>query len=121
MDLGVLYTILVGVARRGGQIAYGQLSREYHAATGEWHEPHGSCDNPLGELNQRLAGQGWPALSAVVVLDGLFEPGGGFWGSGPNVPRRPANDMARIAEYSRILVDVHHAPWPDAIPTAPPH
>jgi hypothetical protein len=124
MDLDILYQILADVARQrpGGQITYGDLSRTYHASTGDWHEPHGSWDNPLGELNQRLNGLGWPALSAVVVVDDpRREPGSGFWGSSPNVPRRPANDLARIAEYGRILGDVHQSPWPATFPTVPRH
>ncbi len=120
MDFDAIYAVLAEVARRGAQLTYGDLSRAYHQATGDWHEPHGSWDNPLGELNQRLERLGWPALSGVVVLDGVGEPGGGFWGGSPNVPRRPVNDVARIAEYGRIMRDVYAAPWPEQFPTAPP-
>jgi NAD(P)-dependent dehydrogenase (short-subunit alcohol dehydrogenase family) len=71
-------------------------------------------------LEADLAAPDLPALSGVVVLDGLGEPGGGFWGGSPNVPRRPANDVARIAEYGRIMRGVYAAPWPEQFPLGAP-
>lgn len=119
MDFDALYAILVGVARRGDQITYTELSRAYHQATGEWREPHGGWDDPLGELNQRLYAAGLQPLSAVVVLKETRQPGVRFWESSPNVPRRPSNVGARVEAYNRILAAVHQARWFDAFPTVP--
>jgi hypothetical protein len=120
IDLEVLYSILAEVARNQGQITYGQLSQRYLDLTQDWHEPHGSWDAPLGQLNQLLDTIRWPPLSAVVVLQDIREPGGRFWESCPNIPARPSNDIERIALYGRLLGDVHSARWPETIPTAPP-
>src|SRR4051794_25468775 len=120
MDFEALYAILAEVARNHGQMTYGQLSQRYFDATQDWHEPHGSWDTPLGELNRILHALRWPPLSAVVVLQEVGEPGGGFWESSPNIPARPADEIARIALYSRILRQVHEANWPDTTPLAPP-
>lgn len=62
MNFDALYTILAEVARDHGLLTYTELSHSYHAATGDWHEPHGSWDVPLGELNLMLHGFSWPAL-----------------------------------------------------------
>ena len=120
IDLDDLYAVLVPVARRQGQMTYAQLSQAYYDRTQDWHEPHGSWDTPLGELNRMLHAVRWPPPSAVVVLQDVGEPGGGFWESSPNVPPRPADEIARIALYGRILRQVHEANWPDTIPLAPP-
>jgi len=109
--LDEMYAILADVARNGRQITYGQLSDTYYARTGDWHEPHGSWDEPLGELNRVLHAVRWPPLSAVVILNNdNKEPGGRFWQSSPNIPRRPTDGIARIALYSQILKQVHNAP-----------
>lgn len=120
MNFDVLYTILAEVAQNQGQLTYTDLSQAYLAQTQDWHEPHGSWDQPLGQLNLMLHGVGWPPLSAVVVLQATSEPGGGFWQSSPNVPPRPANDVARIALYGQLLGQVHAAQWPAVMPLAPP-
>src|SRR5438034_1114873 len=116
IDLENLYAVLAPVARRrpGGQIFYSDLSQQYFDRTNEWYEPHGSWDYPLGDLNRMLHTVGWPPLSAVVVLKDDGEPGGLFWESSPNIPRRPADPVARIALYGQILGQVHEAPWPEA-------
>ena len=116
MDFQALYAILAAVARRRGQITYTELSEAYGGATGDWIEPHGGWDDPLGDLNQRLTAAGRPAMSAVVVLNDTREPGGGFWESCASVPRRPSNNLNRIAEYGRILGGVHDADWPETLP-----
>ena len=120
MDYEALYAILADVARRRGQLTYGQLSQRYHDDTEDWHEPHGSWDFPLGELNRVLHAVGWPPLSAVVVLQGTGEPGGRFWESSPNIPPRPSDGLTRTTLYAQVLAQVHAAHWPVAIPTAPP-
>ncbi len=120
IDLHHLYAVLAPVARNQGQITYGDLSQRYYDRTQDWHEPHGSWDEPLGELNRLLHSGGWPPLSAVVVLQKEREPGGKFWESSPNIPRRPANDVARIALYGQILAQLHAADWPEIMPLAPP-
>jgi hypothetical protein len=96
---------------------YTELSGAYQARTNDWFEPHLSWDAPLGELNQRLYDAiGAPALSALVALKTEQEPGGSFWGCAPNVPARPATDIARLAEWARIVKDVHAYSWPVALP-----
>ena len=119
MDLETLYAILVGSARHQTQITYSELSEAYFKRTEDWHEPHGSWDDPLGELNHMLHGNGWPPLSAVVVLGETKQPGGGFWASCPNIPARPRDELARIATYGQILAGVHAAKWPERMPTGP--
>src|SRR3954453_17759023 len=111
-SLNILYRILVETARRQGYMHYEDLSSEYERITGVFHHPHGSWDHPLGEINHILHRNGLPALSAVVVLKpdppgAQVAPGSGFWGSCPSVPARPRNDLQRLAEWSRILRDVH--------------
>jgi hypothetical protein len=120
VNFDALYAILAEVARNHGQLTYGQLSQRYFDATGDWHEPHGSWDAPLGQLNQMLHAVRWPALSAVVVLQATNEPGGGFWESSPNIPPAPANALARTALYGQILTQVYAARWPVTLPTSPP-
>lgn len=120
IDLEDLYAILAEVARNHGQVTYGQLSHRYYDRTQDWHEPHGSWDEPLGELNRILHAVHWPPLSAVVVLQDNREPGGRFWESSPNIPARPADDIARIILYGQLLGQVHQALWPAVIPITPP-
>ena len=121
IDLDVIYRILSDVARNQGQITYGELSNRYAKITGNWHDPHGSWDEPLGRLNTILNASRWQPLSAVVVLKETYEPGGQFWGSSPNIPVRPPNDLNRITAYGRILSLVHGDPWPtEDIPLEPP-
>lgn len=116
MDLQSLYTLLVEVARNRRQITYGELSQRYHEQMGDWYEPHGSWDEPLGDVNIALHAAGLPPLSAVVVLQDTREPGGRFWGSSPNVPDRPSDQMARIAAYGELLGQVHDVNWPVTLP-----
>ena len=120
IDVEVLYSILAGVARNQRQITYGELSQAYFDRTQEWHEPHGTWDEPLGEVNRLVHETGWPAISSVVVMQDTKEPGGRYWGSSPNVPARPSNSVARIARYGQLLSAVHAAPWPEGIPVGPP-
>ena len=115
-NLDDLYFILRNWAAGKGPQTYGDLSHAYQARTGDWFEPHGSWDRPLGELNNRLAAIGAPALSALVILQGANEPGGGFWGCAPNVPRRPSNEIARLEEWNRIVTEVRAYHWPEILP-----
>lgn len=115
-NLDDLYVILRNWATGKGPQTYTDLSRAYQARTGDWFEPHGSWDKPLGELNNRLARIGARALSALVILLGANEPGGGFWGCAPNVPGRPSNEMDRLKEWNRIVSEVRSYPWPDILP-----
>ncbi|MBK9265979.1 MAG: hypothetical protein IPM54_40115 [Polyangiaceae bacterium] len=115
-NLDDLYIVLSQWAAAGKPQTYKQLSRAYQARTGDWVEFYGGWDAPLGELNNRLASIGAPAISALVILQGQNEPGGGFWGSAPNVPPRPKRYDDRIAEWSRILRDVLTHRWPPMLP-----
>jgi hypothetical protein len=120
LNLPILYHILASISGQRELLTYGDLSRAYHDATGEWHEPHRSWDQPLGQLNTQLCEAGWPPLSAVVVLqspDGAFgEPGAGFWQSSPNVPARPANPTDRTVMWAGLLEQVHRSQWPATLP-----
>lgn len=115
-NLDDLYAVLCQWAAEGKPQTYGDLSRAYHARTGNWFEPHGSWDRPLGELNHRLYRMGAPALSALVILQGANEPGGNFWGCAPNVPNRPSNDIDRMEEWTRIVSEVCTYRWPEVLP-----
>src|SRR5688500_235264 len=110
-SLDILYRILVQTARNQRYMHYEDISTEYERITRVFHHPHGSWDHPPVEINNVLSKNGLPALSAVVVLKlgtpgGQVIPGGGFWGSCSSVPKRPANEFQRLAEWSRILGDV---------------
>lgn len=124
MNFDAIYAVLAAVARDATLLTYGDLSNRYRDETGDWHEPHGSWDVPLGQLNQMLDASGWPPLSAVVVLraggGGFGEPGGGFWESSPNIPARPADADTRTAQWGQLLNEVYEADWPTAMPTTPP-
>lgn len=115
-DLDHLYPILREWALAGRPQYYSDLSAAYHERTGEWFEPHGSWDIPLGALNNRLAAAGAPPLSALVMLRETSEPGGGFWGSAPNVPQRPRSETARAVAWSRMVTAVIEYPWPERLP-----
>lgn len=115
-DVGHLYAVLRQWAAAKKPQTYTQLSHDYHAKAGEWFEPHGSWDAPLGELNNLLATVGAPALSALVIRQETSEPGDGFWGCASNVPPRPKKDIDRLAEWSRIVKDVIAFNWPIALP-----
>ncbi len=115
-DIDDLYAVLrTWTGARGKPGTYTELSQQYQARTGDWFEPHGTWDRPLGELNQRLAAVGAPALSALVVLQETQRPGGGFWGCASNVPS-PRNESEREKEWVRIVREVLHYSWPAALP-----
>lgn len=112
-----VYEVLRGWAVAKKIHTYTELSEAYLAHTGDWFEPHGSWDAPLGNLNEHLYDEmGAPAISALVVLKAEREPGGNFWGCAPNVPPRPPTDIARLAEWARIVGEVHAYPWPPTLP-----
>ena len=115
-DIGVIYVVLRQWAATGKPQTYSQLAHDYHAQTGEWFEPHGSWDSPLGELNIHLASVGFLALSALVILQETKEPGYAFWGCALNVPPRPRNDIDRVIEWSRIVKEVIGFNWPLRLP-----
>jgi hypothetical protein len=111
IDADVVFAILTVWASDKTPKTYTDLSHVYHKKTGEWHEPHGSWDAPLGVLNNRLAAEGAPAISALVILKGANEPGGNFWGCAPNVPEKPKDEMARLAKWNEILEAVFCYDW----------
>ena len=115
-NLDELYLVLRNWATARGMGTYTELARDYQARTGDWFEPHGSWDAPLGRLNQRLHAVGAPALSALVVLASGGEPGGGFWGSAPSVPSRPKAELDRLSAWTGIVNLVHAHPWPVVLP-----
>ena len=111
IDNSIVMEILVEWAKAKTPKTYSELSQAYMTKTGEWHEPHGSWDGPLGQLNNSLAENGAPAISALVVLKGKNEPGGNFWGCAPNVPERPIDEMNRLAKWNEILDTVFAYKW----------
>jgi hypothetical protein len=115
-DINVVYGILISWASEATPRTYSDLSDDYRRKTGEWHKPHGSWDEPLGELNNILAKSNMPAISALVILKGKNEPGGNFWGSAPNVPARPKDEIERISKWSKIVKEVCSYPWPSTVP-----
>ncbi|WP_421266666.1 hypothetical protein [Aeromonas veronii] len=115
VSLEVVYSILISWAREGSAKTYSDLSHVYHNVTGEWLDPHGSWDRPLGELANIVYSAGGPALTALVVLKGKNEPGGDFWGCAPNVPARPRDEMVRLGEWMRIAKECFAYPWTDTL------
>lgn len=117
-DVGHVYAVLRKwvVAGNARPQTYSQLSHDYGALTGEWFEPHGSWDAPLGELNNLLASIGAPALSALVILNDTKEPGDGFWGCAPNVPPRPKREIDRLTVWSGIVGDIGKFNWTASLP-----
>jgi hypothetical protein len=115
-DIDDLYAVLAKWASARTIDTYAGLSKAYEARTGEWFEPHGSWDQPLGELNRRLAEAGAPALTALVVLQKTGEPGRNFWGCASNVPSQPADDASRSAIWGRIVEEVFARHWSRHLP-----
>lgn len=116
-DIAIVYSILRSWALKGEPRTYSDLSREYEVKTGEWHEPHGSWDIPLGELNTRLASAGAPALSALVILKTANEPGAGFWGCASNAPARPTSELARLEVWQDVVHQIREYQWPASLPS----
>ena len=116
IDLDEVFDLLKHVARDRTLVTYTQLSERYRDRKGVWHEPHGTWDRPLGEINLRLQKRHLPPLSAVVVLGGEMEPGGGFWGFA-GVPPRPRDSLQRRQVHSEILNQVYASrKWPSRLP-----
>jgi hypothetical protein len=121
IELAVLYAVLRDVARRKDVISYEDLSRLYHEAAGDWHDPEGTWDVPLAGLNGRTRAAGLPPISAVVTSKPRAEenfgpPGdGGFWGS-PGVPPRPARVADRLMIWMGFVNLAYRAAWPENLP-----
>lgn len=118
VSLEVLYTILVKWSNERQARTYSELSHEYHRVTGDWLEPHGSWDHPLGELANLVCSSGAPAITSLVVLKDKNEPGGDFWGCAPNVPSKPRDEMGRITEWVRMTNECFAHTWPVHISVA---
>lgn len=116
-SIDIVYEILKEWAIQKTPRSYTNLSEVYRAKTGDWYEPHGSWDTPLGQLNNALANAGAPAISALVILKEANEPGGNFWGCAPNVPERPKDDITRLLEWNKILNNIFVYQWSDSIPS----
>jgi hypothetical protein len=121
IDLATLYAVLRGVASRKGIISYEDLSRLYHEAGGEWHEPHGGWDVALADLNGHAKAAGLPPISALVasrprVTDNFEPPASGFWGS-PGVPPRPAKADDRLLVWMGFVNLTYRVAWPEELPS----
>ena len=115
-DIKIIYKILVDWAINTEPQTYKKLSVEYDRVTGQWYEPHGSCDKSLGEINIRLAAIGAPAITSLVILKDKNEPGGNFWGCADNVPPKPKNEEERISKWLEIVNKVRKYTWPESLP-----
>lgn len=123
IDLGVLYLVLREVALVRRIISYKQLSVLYFRETGEQHNPHGTWDAPLGDLNAVTHRAGLPAISSIVTYqideddpDSQYgPPGNEYWGT-PGVPPRPRNAGDREIVWLGLVNAVHNAVWPNALP-----
>lgn len=120
-DLAVVYRILLRRARNGSTMSYEDLSNDYERETGVYYHYHGSWDEPLGDLNNRLyAARHFPPLTAVVTYKpGTGEellPGNAFWGCAPNVPQRPRSADRRQEVWADILNQIYSADWPNDLP-----
>ena len=117
-DQDELYAVLRDWAVRVKNFdTYTALSQAYKTRTGDWFEPHGNWDVPLGMLNRHVHTTiQAPAISALVVLRESGEPGGKFWGCAPNVPARPRSAITRTVEWGRILHLVLRFNWPNSYP-----
>jgi hypothetical protein len=119
IDLAVLYGVLRKVAMSKGVISYEDLSRLYHEATGNWHEPHGTWDVPLAEINGHARAANLPPLSGLVASkspqEGNFgPPTAGFWES-PGVPAMPRKAADRLLVWMGFVNLVHRATWPETL------
>lgn len=115
-DPNDLYAVLVKWARNNKRGTYAELSRDYEVRTGESFSPHGSWDQPLGEVNRRLAAASAPALTAIVVRGDTGRPGGNFWGCASNVPSRPRSELDRETVWGSIIDAVSAYDWPRNLP-----
>jgi hypothetical protein len=120
IDLKVLYGVLRVVAMSRGLVSREDLSRHYHEATGDWHEPReGTWDGPLAKLNGHTGAAGLPPLSAVVTdrphrEDSYEPPTSGFWES-PGVPPRPRKAADRLLVWMGFVNLAHRAAWPETL------
>lgn len=100
-------------------LTYSELSQAYYDQTGIYHEPHGSWDAILGSINNALNTKNAPPISALVILKGKNEPGGGFWGCSENVPSRPKDDLERMTIWMNIIKDIEQFDWHSVVLSAP--
>src|SRR3954471_15552433 len=120
VNLTVLYGVLRGVATSKGIISYEDLSRLYHEAAGDWHEPAGGAWNlPLAEVNGHARAARLPPISAVVTdkprrEDSFGPPTSGFWES-PGVPPRPRKPADRLLVWMGFVNLAHQAAWPETL------
>lgn len=117
MDTQAIYEILVKHANldngRPKVLTYSELSYAYREKTGEWHDPHGSWDGPLGDINNALYSIKAPALTALVVLKSSGMPSKGFWGCAPHVPAKPIDELK---EWMDILNQIESYNFPEVLP-----
>ena len=120
IELAALYGVLRGVAMSKGIVSHEDLSRLYHEATGDWHEPQErTWHGPLAKLNGHTRAAGLPPLSAVVTdrphrEDNYEPPTSGFWES-PGVPPRPRKAADRLLVWMGFVNLAHRATWPETL------
>lgn len=113
IDIHETYNILVEWARGEGPKYYTNLSDDYRTRTGQWPDPRGSWNNPLGEISKRVASMNAPPLTVLVFINGTNEPGGLFWESASNIPARPSNNEKRHDKVWEMVKEVKLFNWPD--------
>ena len=113
INITTVFNILKQQVKNGkaNVLTYSELSQAYYDCTGVYHEPHGSWDAALGKINNWLYTKKAPPISAIVILKGKNEPGGGFWGCSPNVPNRPKTEEEKVTVWMRILEDIGKYDW----------
>lgn len=69
----------------------------------------------LGSINNALNTKHAPPISALVILKGKNEPGGGFWGCSENVPIRPKDDIQRMTVWMNIIKVIEKFDWTNIV------
>lgn len=120
ISLRDLYAILREACIRKEIIYYSVVSTRYHRRTDEYHEPHGTWDQHLGELNRLAFAEVEVAISPIVTYkpndnQSPGPPGHGMWGT-PGVPPCPSGKAAQEAEWHRLVNLAHLQTWPETLP-----
>ena len=101
----ILYSILIGVARKRERIPYGKLGEEFGVGP-----PFRTLINALGRVSRAAHGKGLPMLSAVVVNQETNRPGSGFY----ELAWELGKDLSdEVAFWESEVEKVYETDWPD--------
>ena len=118
IDLGVLYGVLREVARGKGVVGHDDLSRLYHEATGDYHDPINAWPAPLAEVNGDPGGR--PA-APFRRRDGPAPAGGELRAPGdrllgvPGSPPKPRKAADQLLIWMGFVNLAHRAAWPETL------